>query len=85
MMQPGENGKNSNFGPNLAPPKFFSWILPLLVVRQCSKLSSYAISRKTNEPNLTKNLTKPKPNLDLIFAYLAQIWAPKSFDGFYLC
>ena len=50
MMQPWENGKS----PNLGPPIFFSWVLPLLVVRQCSELSSYAISRKTNEPNLKK-------------------------------
>ena len=28
--------------------------LPLLVVRQCSKLSFHAISKKTNEPNLKK-------------------------------
>ena len=35
-------------------PKFLSWILPLLDVLHCYKLSLYAISRKTNEPNLTK-------------------------------
>ena len=44
MMQPGENNENPNFGPNLPPPppppNFFSWVLPLLVVRQCFKLSS---------------------------------------------
>ena len=49
MMQPWKNDKNTHFGPN-----FFSWILPLLVVRHCSKLSSYAIWRKTNERNLRK-------------------------------
>ena len=54
MMEPRENGKNSNFRPSLGHPKFSSWILLLLLVRQCSKLSSYAISRKTNEPNLKK-------------------------------
>ena len=37
MMQPRENAKNPNFGPNLGPLKFFSWVLFLLVVRQCSK------------------------------------------------
>ena len=30
---------------------FFFQGLPLLVVRHCSKLSLYTISRKTNEPN----------------------------------
>ena len=33
-------------------PNFFLLILPLLDVRNCCKLSLYAISRKTNEPNL---------------------------------
>ena len=32
--------------PNLGASKFFSWVLPLLVVRQYSKLSSYAIIRE---------------------------------------
>ena len=54
MTQPWENGKNPNFKPNLGPQNFFSRVLPLLIVRQCSKLSSYAISRKINEPNLKK-------------------------------
>ena len=66
MMQLWENDKNSNFKPNLPtppsppPPPIFSWVLPLLVVRQCSKLSSYTISRNINEPNLKK---WQKPNL----------------------
>ena len=41
------------------PGSLFSWVLPLLLVRQGSKLSPYVISWKTNEPNLkqmTKNL-----------------------------
>ena len=61
------------FGPNLGPKNFFSWILPLLDVRHCCKLSLYAISRKTNEPNLRKwqkNLV-----LGLILALFAQILA----------
>ena len=41
-------------GPILAPTKICSWILPLLHVRHCCKLSMYAISRKTNEPNFRK-------------------------------
>ena len=63
MMQPWENGKNPDFRPNLRLQNFFSWVLPLLVVRQYSKLSSYAISRKTNEQNLkyTWNKFDPSP------------------------
>ena len=64
MMQLWQKGKNPTFEPSLGTPKFFPWVLPLLVVRQCFKLSSYAISRKTNGPNLKKNDKKPnfKPN-----------------------
>ena len=46
-----ENGEKSDFrpnfdklGPNLPPPSCFSWVLFLLVVRHCPKLSSYASS-----------------------------------------
>ena len=52
--------KNLVSGPILTPwrkfgtQNFFSWILLLLHVRHCCKLSFYAISRKPNEPNLTK-------------------------------
>ena len=52
--------KNLVSGPILTPwPKFgtqnfFSWILLLLHVRHCCKLSFYATSRKPNEPNLRK-------------------------------
>ena len=53
MMQQ-ENGKKPNLGPNLGPPNFFSWLLPLLLVRQCSKLTSYAIFVKSKKPNLKK-------------------------------
>ena len=35
-------------------PENFLQVLPLLVVRHCSKLSSYAIERKANELNLRK-------------------------------
>ena len=66
MMQPWENGKNPTFR------NFFSWVLPLLVMFQCSKLSSYAISRKRNEPNLIKW------QRTLNLAHLAQIF----FAGF---
>ena len=52
--------KNLVLGPILVPlsemlaQKIFSWILPLLHARHYCKLSLYAISRKTNEPNLMK-------------------------------
>ena len=45
--------KNLIPGPILAP-KFFFVSLLLLLVRYCSKLSPYAIYRKTNEPNMRK-------------------------------
>ena len=69
MMQPRENGKNSNFRPNLEPPKFFSWVLLLLTVKQCSKLSSYAISSKTNKQNL-------KNDKNLILGHIRAKFAP---------
>ena len=47
-----------NFGPNLGITKFFSWVLHQIVARQCSKLSSHANSRKTNEPNFKKGQKK---------------------------
>ena len=55
------------------PQKFFSWILPLHV-RHCFKLSLYAISRKTKEPNL-RNWKKTL----LLGLILAQIWATNFF------
>ena len=59
-------------GPILVPlaqiwvPKIFSWTSPLLDVRHSCKLSLYAISRKTNKPNLRKWQKKPSfgPNFD---------------------
>ena len=52
------------------------WVSTLLVVSYCSKISSYTIEKKTNEPNLRKwqkNLISG-PNFD-----------PKIFfHGFYL-
>ena len=49
------------FGPNLGT-KFFSWILPLLDVRHCCKLSLYAISRKNNKPNMRKLINQTGEN-----------------------
>ena len=60
-------------------PNFFLWVVPLLVVRDCSKLSSYAIERKTNKTKLEKSVK------NLI---LGPIWPkfgpPKFFRGLYL-
>ena len=42
------------FWPMFGPPKFCLWILLLLDVIHCCKLSLYAISRKTDETNLIK-------------------------------
>ena len=52
LMEPLENGKTPTLISNSiwGPPNFFSWVLS----RQCSKLLSYAIFRKTNELNLKK-------------------------------
>ena len=60
-------------------PLFFLQVLPLLVLRHFSKLSSYAIQRKTDEPNLTKMKKKQQLILNLILsclAHLTQIWSP---------
>ena len=77
MMQPWENCKNPNFGPSWGPQKFLTWVLPLLLVRKCSKLSSYEISRKTNGSKLIK-MTK-KLNLGPILAHLTQFGSPNNF------
>ena len=52
--KPSFGANFGTFGPNSDPKKIFSWILPVLDVRHCCKLSLYAISRKTDEPNLRK-------------------------------
>ena len=66
----------AHFGPNLFP-KIFLWVLPLLHVRNCCKLSLYVISRKTNEPNLKK--WKKKKFWAWFWPAFAQIWSPKIF------
>ena len=69
------------FGPNLVP-KIFLRVLLLLDVINCCKLSLYAISRKTNDPNL-KKWQKTQ-----IHAQLRPLWpklgSKKIFSGFYL-
>ena len=70
--QTWENGKKPNFGPDFGPfgsPNFFSWILPLLDIRYCCKVSLYAISKKTYQPSLRKCQKKPS------WAQLWPIWS----------
>ena len=52
MIQTQENGKKLHFGTDLGPLGPISFIK--LVVRHCSKLSSYAIETKSSAPNLRK-------------------------------
>ena len=67
----------SNFEPNLGPTKSFSRVLP----RQCLKLSSYAISRKTNESNLRK---WQKTSFETDFGSFCPRMGPQNFfHGFY--
>ena len=54
IMQSWEKGKKTNFGTKFGGPNFFLWVLPLLDVRHCHKLSSYSILRKTYDPNSRK-------------------------------
>ena len=59
--------------PKLGPPNFFLWVLPLLDVTHYCKLSLYAISRKTDEPNLRFG-EKPnfRPDFGLLGPYLGR-------------
>ena len=56
-IKPNFRPDSGLFGPDLGPQNFLK-VLPLLVVRHCSNLSSNVIERKTNEPNLRKWLKK---------------------------
>ena len=67
MMQTGGNGKKSKFWVQFWVPKNVFGALPLLVVKHCSKLSNYVISRKSNKPNLRKY---QKPNFRPAFGPL---------------
>ena len=48
------SGTKQPVWPKFGPQKPFLLTLSLLEVRNCSELSLYAVSRKTNEPKLTK-------------------------------
>ena len=61
LNQTWQNGRKPScrpdfglFWPKFGPQKNFLWVLPILDVRNCCKLSLYAIKTKTNEPNLRK-------------------------------
>ena len=57
VIQTQENGKKPHFGPALSllcPNSGHQFLFIKLAVRHCSNLSSYAIYKKTNEPNLRK-------------------------------
>ena len=57
------------------PPKFYSCVLPPLVVIHCFKLLSYAIWEKTNEPNLRK---WRKTRFQARFGQFGPIFGPKN-------
>ena len=75
MMQSWENDKKLYFRTQLSPLPwsffhgFYLW--------QCSKLSSYAVSRKTKEPSLKKR--QKELILGPILVHIAQMWDPESF------
>ena len=52
---------------------FFLWVLPIVDVIHCCKLSLYPISREINEPNLKK---KEKPSLGKNFGPFGQNCPP---------
>ena len=70
------------------PKLFFSWILTLLDVRNCWKLSMYVVSRKTNEANFKKWQKKPSfgPNFSPFGwnlghqTFFSKIWVRQSLD-----
>ena len=91
----GEKDKKLNFGPDLGPfwPKYrlqklFSWVLPLLDVIHCCKLSLYAMKRKTNKQtwkNGKKSSFGPDfglfgPNSSYQFFFFSRIWLFQSLD-----
>ena len=90
MNQTWEIGKKRNFGLDFGRfaqiwfhKLFFSWVLPLLHVIHCCKLSLYVISRKTNEPNLKKWGKKSSFELDF-GPFSPNLGSQNIFRGFYL-
>ena len=60
-----------HFGQNLVP-QIFLWVLRLVDVAHCFKLSLQPISRKTNETNLKKKKKSEKP-------YFGHKFGPQKF------
>ena len=81
MNQTWKRNKKPNFGPfgPISGPQIFMQGLPLLVIKHCSKLSSYAIYKKTNAPNLRK--WQKNFILHPILAYFTQIWTTNFFSS----
>ena len=62
------------------PPKFLSMVLPLRDVRHCRKLSFYAISRKTYDPNSFSAWFEPFwPKFGSLILF-KKIWPYQSLD-----
>ena len=77
--------KNLLLGPILPQIFFRGLFLPLLIVRHCSKLSSYASSRKTNKSEnqkMTKNKSvNDKKPIGLDF----DPFGPNLLPNFFVC
>ena len=69
------------FSLNLGPQIFFSWVLLLLDVRHCRKLSSYAISRKAYETNSRKWQKKTRHLQAAIFFLKSLAWLVNRCHG----
>ena len=63
-------------------PNFFLGVLPLLVVKHYFKLSSYAIYRKTSEPNFRK--WQKKTNFGSDFGLIRPKFGPPIFFSWML-
>ena len=74
MMQPSENGKNPNFGPNLGPPNFF----PCFTSASTQTMFQAITKFQTDEPNL-KNDKKNQ-----FWARYCSLWPKFGPQNFFL-
>ena len=80
FLKPNFGSNFDPISPNLGPSICFSWVLHLIVVWHCFKLSSYAISKKLTSEN------GEKPNFGPHFDQFGPNLGPPIFFGeFYLC